>query len=55
MRKTVNKSISLPPSLMRRARKQAREKRQSFSGYLQSLIDRDLQSIPPQNGKAVAA
>lgn len=48
MRKTANKSISLEPKLVRLARRQAKARRQSFSGYIASLIDRDLmQPLPP--------
>lgn len=50
MRKTANKSISLEPKLLRVARAQAKARRQSFSGYIASLIDRDLLQPPPLNG-----
>jgi hypothetical protein len=52
MRSTANKSISLEPKLLRVAKRQAKSRRQSFSGYIASLIDRDLLTLPPvPNGK----
>lgn len=50
MRNTDNKSISLEPGLLRRAKRRAREKgfKNSFSAYVAHLISRDLtQSQPP--------
>jgi len=57
MRKTANKSISLEPKLVKLARQRATARRQSFSGYIASLIDRDLmRPLPPTvNGEGKAA
>ena len=57
MRKTANKSISLEPKLVRLARTRAKANRQSFSGYIASLIDRDLMKpLPtPRRERQVAA